>query len=536
MKKTEKRLLVVTLILLFLAAVAFPIATTITYALHETETPLHVLNYETNRLYWENGTHGVDENGVYQLSLFDSLPTGEDGEKIISPGDEDKNEIQLRNKTGHDMYYKAVLYKISRDNVPINADFTNIPESDNERLYTLPDGVEKTDVVRAVGGKLAAYELKTFELEWVWEYYIDDTQDALDTMIGNLSSSDVTLGVWFTVSDNIEPDSNPTDINIDLDEDGKPDLNIDTDNDNQAEINIDIDGDNIPDVNIDNTGDNIPDLNVDLDGDAVGDFNFDSNDDGIADTSKITLKNEGGAVIVSPEDMQAIVDKFGDKKDLTLKLDNLGQHVNAIEVPKAGLDELIDEGDSLEFNMTNLKAAFDTQALESLISQSTGDSIRIVVKEILKEELGSTQQAALDNSESQLALAVKAYAYSGNTVIRSFEGGNVKIFIPFKAHKSTRIIDYAVYEIKADGKLMDMKAQYEEGFFTMNTDELSEYVVLYHGKTNITGIEPEPPECVCKICLFGGNCTHCWLCWSFVILLGLSIFVFIVITISQHIK
>ena len=534
MKKSDKILLISTIVLLFLAAVALPIASVITYALHETRSPNHVLNYETNRLYWDTGTENIDENGVYQLSLFDSLPTGEDGEKIVSPGDEAKNVIQIRNKTGHSIEYKAVLYKISKDNVPIEADFTNVAKSDDVRIYTLPDGVLKTDVIRAVGGKIEAYDITSLDVEWKWEYFVSDEQDAMDTILGNLSSSDVTVGIWFTVTDTIEIDTEYDDINVDTNGDGIPDINIDTDGDNEAEINIDIDGDTVPDTNIDVNGDMIPDLSIDLDGDKVGDFNFDSNGDNIPDTDVLELRNENGAVIITPDAMQIIVDKFEDHTELTLKLDNLGQYVNAVDIPTDKLAELADGLDSLEIVMTNLRASFDKAALESMLKQASADSIRIVVKEILKEELSTTQQNVLE--KHQLAVAVKAYVYSGNTVITDFEGGKIKIAIPYTAYKNTRIIDYKVYDFKANGELIDLGAAYENGFFVFESESYSEYVVLYHGKTDISGLEPEPPECNCMICLFGGNCTYCWLCWSFIIILALAIFVFIIITLQKYIK
>ena len=124
-KKRFDKILSITALVLLISAVMILAVVGITYASRSSETPIHVLNYETGKLYWSYGSERIDENGVYKLSLFESLPTGDDGEKILSPGDAYKNTVELRNKTGHAISYTAVLYKISGDNVPIITDFSN---------------------------------------------------------------------------------------------------------------------------------------------------------------------------------------------------------------------------------------------------------------------------------------------------------------------------------------------------------------------------------------------------------------------------
>lgn len=61
--------------------------------------------------------------------------------------------------------------------------------------------------------------------------------------------------------------NNKTDLNIDIDGDGKPDLNIDIDGDGKADLNIDTDGDGKADLNVDVDGDGKADLGIDIDGD-----------------------------------------------------------------------------------------------------------------------------------------------------------------------------------------------------------------------------------------------------------------------------
>ena len=91
------------------------------------------------------------------------------------------------------------------------------------------------------------------------------------------------------------------------------------------------------DTNRDVDGDRKADLSIDLDGDKVADFNFDVNNDGKPDVDVLGVKYDNGAFVFTPADLEMIVDKFADKTDLTLKLDNFGEYVNGVEFPKEGL-------------------------------------------------------------------------------------------------------------------------------------------------------------------------------------------------------
>ena len=291
MKKTinKKRLSYIMssiFVLLLVAILAFTIVG-VTYA-DKAHVPDHVLNYETNRLYWTDGSTNIYEDGTYRLNLFDSLPVGDDGMKLIAPGSNDGGSMRLMNRTGHKVEYSATIFLINDAGVPITADFTNFDKSNVDHEYSLPNDLSDAKALRSVKGVLDGYGAVDFNIAWEWAFSTGEAGDIFDTDIGNLYISEITLGVWVTVSDSIEPtipDEENGGTNIDIDDDGIPDMNIDTDEDGEAEINVDIDSDYIPDINLDKDGDKVPDVNIDIDGDGVADFNFDENNDGVADTN-----------------------------------------------------------------------------------------------------------------------------------------------------------------------------------------------------------------------------------------------------------
>ena len=521
--KIKKQLhwLLPTLFFLLLAtAIAMPLLSHITYA-DRADAPVHTMHYETGRLYWVEGTPDIDENGICHLSLFDALPRGEDGEKLISPGDEDMSVIRLRNTTGHEVNYSVVLYKISKSGVPVKADITNLGADSDTHSYTLPKGVTKSNVIRAVGGEISPYQSQDFDIEWIWEYHIDEESDMLDTFLGDLERADVTLGVYVVVTDDVEVVPAPGDVDYDVDGDGIPDINLDTDNDGEAEVNIDVDGDKIPDINIDVNGDKKADTRIDLNGDGIADFNIDSNGDGTPDINVIKLPVENDTVKVDKESTEKIFDKFKEIPDLTLKFDNLGEYIEGIELSRDAMEYFANHGIRLRLIYTNLRVEFDSTAMKALIAGATTDRIYIVAKAILKEELSTPQLAALENK--QLALPVRCFVYSGNKPISDFGGGIATVYVPYRAYTDTKIEDYKFYYLTKDGSFEDIDDVYQNGFFYFNVEHFSEYVLIYEGDGDISGIPAEPPVCSCIICLFGDDCTKCELCWTFIVVVALVV-------------
>ena len=524
-KKRFDKILSITALSLLVTAFVILAVVGITYAANSSDTPIHVLNYETGKLYWSYGSERIDENGVYKLSLFESLPTGEDGEKILSPGDAYKNTVELRNKTGHEVSYTAVLYKISGDNVPIITDFSNIPDSNNEDFYTLPDGVTEADVVRAVSGNIGARDIQSFDIDWKWEYFVSDEQDEYDTALGNLEYSDVVMGVWITVSDpsTANPKPAPEDTNLDIDGDGIPDVNIDTDGDGEAELNIDTDGDRRPDINVDEVGgDGYPDTSIDVNGDGIPDFNFDIDGNGWPNENILGITIVDGIVYFPPEPFKEITALPEIDGKMTLKLDNFGKSIIGFDFPKQELADFIEDGGEIRVIMTNMEIEVDNDALKSLVESAKDTNVRIILKAILPDEFTETERSNIE--PERLMYSFEVYAMSGTQIIRNLSVGKIKLIVPFGARSGTEIKDYKVYDVKNNGALNDTGAAYENGKFVLEAEELLRYAVVYEGDVDLSGQEPEPHECSCLICLFGkDNCRACWLCWTFLVLIALAL-------------
>ena len=128
-----------------------------------------------------------------------------DGKNVIAPGTEGFNIVRLLNDVDGELTYTAVLYQIqSAAELPVVADLDGSGFSDTAS-YPLPDGVTEEQVVRAVTGKLAGKTVQDFDISWLWEFYVSDAQDVVDTALGNkIAPDEITVGLYIVVNDDNE--------------------------------------------------------------------------------------------------------------------------------------------------------------------------------------------------------------------------------------------------------------------------------------------------------------------------------------------
>ena len=135
--KLITRIMATLFVLLFVSTLTFSIIG-ITFA-SEARSSEHILSYNTNSLTWNDGATGIGEDGSYSIDLFDTLPVGEDGMKIIAPGANDGGSLSLLNTTSRPLEYTAAIYLITDSGVPIIADFPNFDPANNLiDSYALP--------------------------------------------------------------------------------------------------------------------------------------------------------------------------------------------------------------------------------------------------------------------------------------------------------------------------------------------------------------------------------------------------------------
>ena len=207
-EKALRWMLPVMLILFILEVVSFPLVLSYTYA-GRSEAPKHVLTYTQGKLSWDSAT-AIAPDGSAVLDVFDYIyPNAEnpdavsaDGDNIVAPGTDEFNIVRLKNSVSGTIKYTAVLYRLRTDELlPVEAALTGEGFADTG-IYPLPEGVSPAQVVRAVSGTLDGGAIQDFDISWLWQFYVSDAQDSVDTMLGNkLNPDEVTVGLYIVVED-----------------------------------------------------------------------------------------------------------------------------------------------------------------------------------------------------------------------------------------------------------------------------------------------------------------------------------------------
>lgn len=224
--KMKTWLLPALLICFILTVVSLPLTVEFTYA-GRSESPTHILTYTTGKLTWDGSTHVDANTGVAELSLFHANyqnVRAENGEKVVAPGTEALNVVRLKNSADYPIQYVAVLYQIKEEpTLPVAPELSGSGFTDTGS-YPLPDGVQKSQVTRAVTGTVNAGEIQDFDIAWQWEYYESSQRDVMDTELGNRAAwslaDEVTAGVYIVVVENSSPGDSE---NPDFDEPDAPD-------------------------------------------------------------------------------------------------------------------------------------------------------------------------------------------------------------------------------------------------------------------------------------------------------------------------
>ena len=204
--RNRKWLTVTFVFLLALEIMTFPYVVGVSFA-DRSENPNHTLTYTTKKLTWTT-TEGVNDQGAAIFGIFDpryANVESENGDYLVAPGTESGTVIRLLNNSSKEITYYAVMYMVEDPgDLPVDArmDGENLTTTSS---YTLPDGVLRKDVVRAVTGTVKSKNKQDFDLSWTWDFYESHAQDVRDTALGDQSAAGnpgtVSIGFYLVVEE-----------------------------------------------------------------------------------------------------------------------------------------------------------------------------------------------------------------------------------------------------------------------------------------------------------------------------------------------
>jgi hypothetical protein len=195
---------------------------------------------------------------------------------------------------------------------------------------------------------------------------------------------------------------------------------------------------------------------------------------------QVTAKDGAAAAKVSASDMsKAIANaKKNESRVIVIEPKVTGKATKTtVEIPKASLSEMTsDTKAGLQINSRNGNVTLAYDVLSTIISQSQGSAITVVVETLDKKTLAADQQKLVGDST-----VFDISILSGTKHISSFGGKSITIFLPYTLKSGETADGVTVWYISSSGKLERMTCKYDKttGFAAFTTTHLSSYVVGY---------------------------------------------------------
>ncbi len=213
-----------------------------------------------------------------------------------------------------------------------------------------------------------------------------------------------------------------------------------------------------------------------------------------------TITGNNVEFTISDEDVQTLIDNVPSTGEVVINAKgNTGEDVNNITLP-ANLVEALKTSEDVESFTVLTDAAeitMDTNVLTTVVDKiDTTSKINVTIDGVDKTNLNEQQQAALeainggdDTVVVQLNLDIHHYDENGNLIgtepIHAL-GGGVKVRAAYSLPADFAGKKIKVCYVADDGSVSFVRAKYEDGFISFDTDHFSHYA------------------------LFAAECTHTW--------------------------
>ena len=143
-------------------------------------------------------------------------------------------------------------------------------------------------------------------------------------------------------------------------------------------------------------------------------------------------------------------------------------------------------GFALKLTSANLE--FDMKALQSLASQAKSGELQINMRDTGTMALNDKQYDAISGMSVYGGYNVSAAV--GKQNISQFNGGNIRISIPFNIPSGRYADGFSAYYVAPDGKLTRLATTYEGGMINFTVNHFSDYIIAYSEQNSFIDVVP----------------------------------------------
>ena len=197
---------------------------------------------------------------------------------------------------------------------------------------------------------------------------------------------------------------------------------------------------------------------------------------------KATVSEDAVATLSAVSDA-AIKAAAAESGVVGIDLSEEGEAVEAARLPAGMIGKIAsavkgsDKG-GFALKLTSASLEFDAKALQSLANQAQSGELQINMRDTGTMMLNSTQAGAI--SGMRVFGGYNVSAQSGSKSISQFNGGNIKISIPFNIPNGYYSDGFSAYYVAPDGKLTKLATVYGNGLINFSVSHFSDYIIAYN--------------------------------------------------------
>ena len=155
----------------------------------------------------------------------------------------------------------------------------------------------------------------------------------------------------------------------------------------------------------------------------------------------------------------------------------LADKVTSVQLPVASLEAVADADKGLTVETSKAIVTLDTKTLEKIVADAgTEVNVVLAVDEIKEDALNTKQKDAIKDKDVELVISAEILC--NNKVVSNFDGGKVKVQIPFTIAEGAKASDYKLIHIGDDGKIEDIATTYKDGCLVVELEHFSEYAIV----------------------------------------------------------
>lgn len=203
----------------------------------------------------------------------------------------------------------------------------------------------------------------------------------------------------------------------------------------------------------------------------------------LAAKDEVGIEVENGKAEITEDIVNDAITNAGTSDTVILPMENIAEEVKSVQLPVASLEAVADADKGLTVETSNAVITLDAKTLEKIVAEAgTEVNVVLAVDEIKEETLNDKQKNALKDKDVEVVIS--AQILCNDKVISDFDGGKVKVQIPFTLAEGAKGSDYKVIYIADDGKVEDIATTYVDGCLVIELEHFSEYAIV---KNSVAG-------------------------------------------------